>query len=519
MPPRKKLAGATCTDIVLQGGNSTSSDLVTLSRPSTEQLLELRQQLTQHHGPRSTLAANLLALHRAGLLVESITGAAGSTASVRRSLQRAMEFESEVKTPYGKVVQTLRIDHPQLRVWEFAHPLALIHHLCNISPDFADVMASCITPGVPLRIVLYVDACEPGDPLRPDANRNLQCIYMCVVDWPQWLLQRSGAWLNIGFIRTTVVNALPGGLSGLMGRLLHLFFSPDVSNSFARGLCINVRDSCITTKGKFSGFLADDSCHTHLSSIVGSSGIHICIECENVVHRLDADVLADGLVPVACSDPGLFKRRDDKQLFDLADELVELNRTNQKTALKKFQTENGVKFMPGEMLFCTMLRQLYKPVKHTIRDWMHIFCSGGVANIHIGLLLHVLTAFGFTVDVVMVFVLACTLPHKWGKRASKDWIKKSRLKHDHLASFASIILTIAPILLAFLNDVVSPQLPDHILCFKLLVEIIGLLSLGPEGAMQYINLLEEKIQLHRGTLRYSLSTCPKAEISSRVPYS
>ena len=109
--------------------------------------------------------------------------------------------------------------------WQYAHPLALLHYLSVIGPKFGELMYRCIVPGVPLRIILYIDEICPGNPLRPEKSRTLQAIYWAFLDWPQLLLQRTAAWPAFGAIRSTLVSEyLPGGVAALMKSILLLFF-------------------------------------------------------------------------------------------------------------------------------------------------------------------------------------------------------------------------------------------------------------------------------------------------------
>jgi len=357
-----------------------------------------------------------------------------------------MEAHSKTNTPYGPVVQTLLLptDDDDPIPWECCNPMALIYHLASISVAFSDIMVKSHTPGVPMRIVIYVDECQPGNPLRPEKSRCLQCIYFAFVEWPAWLLQRSGAWLNLGFIRTPLANTVRGGLSGLMSVLLQRFFSPASDKSILHGVTIDTRNGPLVVKAVFVGFLADDACHTHLSSCVGSSGIHVCATCTNVVHRLDADVLGDGLVTAACTDCAAFRPHTNDSIREVADTLAVLHATRSNTVLKQHQTRLGFKYAPHELLYEPSIRHIYRPVDHCLRDWMHIFLNGGIANTEVGLILHVAVSHGVSLDHVRAFFSEFTLPRKYGK-IQTNWITENRLKDDSLSSFAIILLTIVTI--------------------------------------------------------------------------
>ena len=42
-----------------------------------------------------------------------------------------------------------------------------------------------------LRICLYIDGINPGDPLHPDPQKLLQGLFWTVLDFPTWFLMRN----------------------------------------------------------------------------------------------------------------------------------------------------------------------------------------------------------------------------------------------------------------------------------------------------------------------------------------
>ena len=50
----------------------------------------------------------------------------------------------------------------------------------------------------------------------------------------------------------------------------------------------------------------------------------------------------------------------------------------------ELETRLGFNHCENGLLLDTTIRVIYKPVDHTLRDWMHTFCSDGVANSAVG---------------------------------------------------------------------------------------------------------------------------------------
>ena len=104
--------------------------------------------------------------------------------------------------------------------------MALIYYLAQLSHTFASMMFESHVPGVPTKLVIYIDEICPGNPLRPDKARTLQAIYWCFADWPQWVLQRTAAWPTFGVLRSSLAQKLPGGVAQLMKMVLLTFSFP-----------------------------------------------------------------------------------------------------------------------------------------------------------------------------------------------------------------------------------------------------------------------------------------------------
>ena len=143
---------------------------------------------------------------------------------LKRSLQHATETHAKAMTPYGPVVQNVKLDVPKLKNWEICHPFAYIWYLTKISEDFRDVMYQCVATGKPLEHVVYADELVPGNSFRPEKSRTLMCIYWCFRNWPSWLLSRTFAWPCFSIIRSTIINDIPGGMSYIARVILRVFF-------------------------------------------------------------------------------------------------------------------------------------------------------------------------------------------------------------------------------------------------------------------------------------------------------
>ena len=222
-------------------------------------------------GTKTGMVAALSSLGKAGWLNEDVVKLTVNDERLKRGLRKAQLKHCEATTPYGTVVQSISTGIKGLESWQICHPMALLYHLSTISSFFSDLFSTCAA-GVALRVVIYIDEICPGNPLRPDKARTLQAIYWCIVDWPQWLLQRTAIWPAFGTIRSTLVEKLPGRVSQLMNMILHVFW-PKHGQSMTRGVTLVVKhDIPRIITACFAGFLADEKAHNQVVGTKGASG-------------------------------------------------------------------------------------------------------------------------------------------------------------------------------------------------------------------------------------------------------
>ena len=252
----------------------------------------------------------------------------------------------------------------------------------------------------------------------------------------------------------------------------------------------------------FSGFLADLKGHKENTEWKGYNGNVCCLSCLNIDKRLSGDD-GSGVYGLDCSDPALFVERTSADVFNTVDELVDLKATTSKSKFEEHETNRGFNLVLQGLLLDLTLRSLYKPVEHTIRDWMHTLCSDGVANSVCGEALQELGRYGFSLQVVRDFMAQVHLPSKYGK-THQDWLRDSRLKTHQLTSFASVILSVVPILYLFMCQYCADidDLADVFECVQLMHMVLGILSAGPEKPMKYLATMKVLIpKLHATFVR------------------
>ena len=239
-----------------------------MAEPSTKRQ-RLYAELRSHGGcTKAALARILGTLNDEGLLRHDGQGQV-SKRTARRRIHDEVEAIAKQDTPFGRVIQKMPTGLAKPSSIEVVNPFAFLFVMCGLSASFWGMLNR---PGhAPFKLVLYVDEICPGNPLRPDPGRMCQCLYWTFADLPANVLVQAGMWLLFTTIRTKVVELLPGGISGLMRKVMHQFF-PMTGPSFSRGILMSNAGESFVLSANFAGFIADEKALKEILGLKGASG-------------------------------------------------------------------------------------------------------------------------------------------------------------------------------------------------------------------------------------------------------
>ena len=446
---------------------------------------ELRRALVRC-GTQSGVCRALHLLQTCGLLNTC------DTERKRRSvLQDARTDHAHAVTPYGTVVQTIDLGFPELRRWEYCAPAAYMWYIASLNGRFGEVMAAH-TPDQNATVVVYLDEICPGNPFRPEKSRKVQAVYFCILQWPQWLISRTAMWPVLGLLRSKFLEDIPGGIGGFFCTCLQLLFG-DRRGSLKLGVILQWNERSVSLSMDYGGTLADEKALKEIHDYKGAQGTTICMDCRGLVNSVDDDVIPEGACGLHRTSLVGIPRNTNESIWSMADALAGMGSTDR----KRYEQIWGIKHNPRGVLFQESMRRIHRPIDHYKRDWMHTLVSGGIANRHTGLIVRHMESRGADIEVVKAYALQFELPHKYGK-VSASWLDSARVKEESMSSFASVMLCIVPIIAAFLIDIMGPTrtMPERILCYCLLADILGLLTMGADDAASHLELLSELIQKH-----------------------
>jgi hypothetical protein len=402
------------------------------------------------------------------------TVCSGTNRALEQVVLSECHAAAETNTPFGTVVQQMDLGADGYRQWPYIHPLALLWFLSTRSPEFGVLVESMLDNCSKkfLDIVIYDDAFQIGNPLRPDQGRNMLGIYWFFLELPSHLLTREDWWFPFGFIRSTPTRGLgiiPGGLSALRARILCIFFG-DRGDTFRSGAKIIVRGKLLMFAARFRGNAGDEKGLKDSYDIKGAAGIKFCISCKNAALRRYRT--GGYWRPECCPDLRQFVPHTNSSIYTLADDLKSKHSTLSKADFEALETNWGINYNPQGVLFRADVRDILQPVDHYLRDWAHTLVSGGVAGTETSLLLDVLVAHDEPLSKIQDFADRFTPPHPTSKK--DEWFSNKFLTSENVKYFVAELLLVIDLVYTFLEFWnIAAKLPLHVRCFELVRSIIG----------------------------------------------
>ena len=139
-------------------------------------------------------------------------------------------------------------------------PGVALQRLCDSSADFREVLWGLVTdsaggpawgtPGRPLGLMLFEDACTPGNALDAANRRKYSAWHWSIRQLDPWLLCQPWAWIPLAAPLTRDLDGLSGGQASFCRRLLRALWvgprglSSGVAVDF--GLHLDIEIGCNT---------------------------------------------------------------------------------------------------------------------------------------------------------------------------------------------------------------------------------------------------------------------------------
>ena len=435
-------------------------------------------------------------------LVQILAGLGEAQQSLS-NLQRETDKALQIETPYGPLIQHIGLPLQKGKDHEFyfAHPFALLNYMCEKSPRYARLLSLCSLKR-PAGLILYFDETSAGNVLHPDLPRETMCCYFTFKELPPWLRARKWGWIPIGFLKTTVLETVLGGMSRFTSLVVQLFFGQFFNLAITGIKLPNMHNAVGTFKAEICFFLQDEKAHKMCFDLKGAGGTKCCRACKNVLRCEVEKVPRCGrFFHISVARPHNFDSHTAESYAEMAQLLAAQHSVMKKDDFDDLQQVLGLVYNPLGLLWDSnkAVRDMCNPADVIHEDAQHsLLGSGGTAPLEVNALLVALSKQGIKPAAVDSCILDVVWPRGLRKCLKSDffssrivWPKKGNL-WPAFKGFASEMLAAMQVLMYFLevkltDPCVCEALYQHIGCFKMLFCIVSLLF--SEGVSKHGSML------------------------------
>ena len=402
-------------------------------------------------------------------------------------------------TPYGAVLQHMHIDGMD-GPFPYINPLAFLYYACRRVKQLGELVVDVARKHPEgCSIILYIDECNPGNPLRVGAPRQLQCMYWTIAEFPSSILSSMDGWFYFGLLKSRSADQIEGGLSPLIKHTLRAFW-PLHDPSFTDGVQVAGLESHAVFTARFCGLLADESAHKYCLDLKGASGNRCCHDCSNLWKRAPA-VAIDGtnIVGLSCPDISALVPHSTSSFYKMVDKLSDAHAVIGKTKFGVLETELGLTYNEHGLLWDKSVRNVFDCTKHVLRDSMHTLASNGLIGTELAFIIPRLAAADphWSLDIIKAYAQSWILPKRL-RSVKSNWFDESFFLRDKTKYFASEEVCIMNLLYMFLVKVVKPsgKLKAELVCFGFLHRIVSLFMMGADLPNDRLDEIDDLIYKH-----------------------
>ena len=297
---------------------------------------------------------------------------------------------SDIKhhTPYGTLGKIINIPLKAggTLEWLMICPLALLFTMCDICSEFAKLLQRVATysAGIAhLTLIYYTDETTPGNQVRPDNRRKVQCHYWTFKEFPSWFRTKCDAWSLLGFMGCHEEKEVAAGLSGVVKLVLTALFGRAGAN-FVDGCRLpDGNGGLFHLKVAFGFFLQDFNAFTAVHCSKGVGALKPCRICRNILQTAWEKITDPYFKHIGEATRADFDCHTRATYFEQVDMLNAAHQADPEKAkdLGKFM---GIQHATHGLDSDLYLRTIVDPITATFYDSMHtILASSGMGQYHI----------------------------------------------------------------------------------------------------------------------------------------
>lgn len=363
----------------------------------------------------------------------------------------------------------------------------MLHLALRRSPALNRYLLSGLQHTSSLELVFYADEVTPGDPLVVCNRRKIQVVYWSCLNLGVEALASEEAWFELVTLRSTLVRDLAGGMSQVFRSLLKVFFGRPHGHDLRNGLKFTIGGESKLLFGKVALLVSDEKSLKELSMAKGAGGLKMCICCGNIVdhkHKLASDPTGF-LLPSTSLNVRGFHLNTDVMIRDIYKRLHAAHNTMNKGEFTALQKHLGFSYSPECVLLDEDLN--IQLISILMWDWMHALFQKGAVNIEVAMFFESLQkCSNLSTSQFHTYLSTWCWPKEYA--SAKQVFAPSQASSSMHAGFvkgsASEVLSLIPVLLKFVTDVVEPLRICELAVksCKLLCEVVGLLMVINQGS-------------------------------------
>ena len=309
-------------------------------------------------------------------------------ADSRHSIKRGRDKEIDVNTPYGKllVFEELQLTPEKGKVstfkFPFINPLAYMYYVLGSCEAYATFFKGVLerhrcSVDNPWKLVLYADEISPGNVLKGQNHRKVQCCYYSLCEYGVGHLCCEKLWFLLGIARSKMVRRLPGGFTQWFKHALEKFYAPvDIRLGVQVTLTCGLRTMLCC---RISVFLGDEGALKEMLDAKGASGLLLCPLCKNVTmarSELDSSDATKRLLPSTNLDLRLVDPHTDSSVRKTLEHLLSKKGRVSATAFENMTKYAGYNLNVHSIMLAEHLD--LSPISGLMWDWCHTYLSPGI---------------------------------------------------------------------------------------------------------------------------------------------
>ena len=396
---------------------------------------------------------------------------------------------------YGPLVidKPLTLGSGKLQTIPMQNAFAFLKHNCRESPHYAAIVQAALrrhpcTPAQPWRLILYQDGVDPSDMGAKHHSRKSAVMYWSFVELGMLALSQEEVWGTVVVSRYSEYTQLPGKGGSIFEAVLEHFFggTHDIRRS---GCSVTFPDGeHALLLAKASVLLADLPALKECIDCKGHSGALCCPLCVNAVQEnTSAEValheLTNSAVSIATTELSAFTKQTDKSIKKTVRKINSYHEQMVQGRITADEYDIRSSMLGWNHTVCNIIlndRFGLGLSKMIMYDWAHIYVHDGLGDVELGKLMKVLRKTPSTYEELGDYVSrfsrpknAVELKHLFTKTAIKN-----NYKNESFTCTGSEFLTLTPILLRYLKNVVLPrgEYKEHVQSMISCLEVIVMLQ-------------------------------------------